>query len=630
MKHSNKQQAHISSPAIWLLFLFVLLIPYSTINAQGITTNTQNITTNTQSITTANTTPKSEQELITINMRQADIVAVIQWMAEQTNKKIIIDPRVKGRVSILANVPMSVEDAYHVFLSMLEVYGYATTESGGIVRIIPSAAAKSSPASIIENFKENRGSEQALYVYQTQAGNTQKLVSAIKPLVGVAGYINAIPGSDTIIIADAYDNIKRLAALVSQIDENQDTPIQTLALQHASANTVAAVITSLLENSGNKSFTIASDERSNSILMTGDTLIEKRVKQLISQLDKPINNTDNTKVIYLHYIDAKEMLPILTNMAEAVKQENKNHNVQQQAISVAVSETTNAIIVTAPPDILYAMENVIAQIDIRRAQVLVEAILVEVSEELAESLGVEWNTSFSANTGTEAVTNFGLRSTGDASESLLNAGLSLGYYSNGTLRALINALATEVDANILSTPSLMTLDNQEAEILVGSNVPFITGQSLVSSNDQNDPFTTIEREDIGLTLKVTPQVNDTDSVTLDIVQELETITDSVQGASDIVTDKRSIRTKVLVKDGNILVLGGLITEQETELVNKVPVLGDIPLLGELFKTTTTKNLQRNLMVFIHPKIITDDIAGEALSSGKYQRMQELREHYKQP
>ncbi|MGK0442114.1 MAG: general secretion pathway protein D [Pseudohongiellaceae bacterium] len=572
---------------------------------------------------------QTSNELITINMHEAEIVSVIQWIAEQTNKKIIIDPRVKGKVSILANVPMTVDNAYQVFLAMLDVYGYASIETGDILRIVPSAAAKTSPASIINNFNDERGSSQALYVYQIQNSDPQKILTAIKPLVGTHGYANHITNTNKIIIADAYSNIKRLASLINQIDQAEDLSIKTLALEHASATTVAAVINSLLENNGSKTFTIASDERSNSLLMTGDIMIEKRVKQLISQLDRPITNTDNTKVIYLHYIDADELLPILKNMGDTIKQENKYYNVEQQAISIAASKSANALVVTAPPDILYAMEKVIAQIDIRRAQVLVEAIIVEVSEELAQSLGVEWNTSFSASTGVEAATNFGLRqNNANAVESILSSGLALGYYSSGSLRALVNALATEIDANILSTPSLMTLDNQEAEILVGSNVPFITGQTLNNSTSNNEPFTTISRVDIGLTLRVTPQINDKDSVTLDIVQELETISDSVTGAQDLVTNKRSIKTKVLVKNDNILVLGGLITDEETELVNKVPLLGDIPLLGELFKTTTTKKSKRNLMVFIHPKIITDTVSGETLSSGKYQQMQELRESYK--
>ncbi|MCR8921807.1 type II secretion system secretin GspD [Dasania sp. GY-MA-18] len=576
-----------------------------------------------------NSPAANSDQLITLNMREAEIVSVIQWMAEQTQKKIIIDPRVSGKVSILANVPMSLEQAYHVFLAMLNVYGYAAVESGGIVRIIPSAAAKTTAGSVISNFQNNQGSQQALYVYQSQALNSEKLQNALRPLVSSSGHLSAIPGSNKLIIADAYDNIHRLVALIQQLDQDQELQIQTLKLQYASANTVAAVINSLIASDNNSSFTIASDQRSNSILMTGDPLIEKRVKQLIAQLDKPISSTDNTKVIYLHYTDADEMLPILQNMAKALATDNKNHNIQGQTINVAASATTNALIVTAPPDILYAMEKVVAQIDIRRAQVLVEAIIVEVSEDVSQRLGVEWNTSFDAGTGTEAATSFGLKqlniSTGEV---LLSGGLSVGYYSGGSLRALINALASEVDANILSTPSLVTLDNQEAEVLVGSNVPFITGQALTNNNTSDNPFTTIERQDIGLSLKVTPQINNGNTVTLDIVQELETISDSSSAATDIVTNKRSIKTKVQVQNDGILVLGGLISDEQTERVDKVPLLGDLPILGALFTSTSTQTLQRNLMIFIHPKILANDIESEALSGEKYQQMQDLREQYK--
>ena len=472
-----------------------------------------------------------------------------------------------------------------------------------------------------------QGSQQALYVYESHGGDLQKLSAAIRPLVGNAGHITPIPDTNKLIIADAYDNIKRLVQLISQIDTQDNITIKSIALQHASASTVAAVINSLLEKQNQQTFTIASDERSNSLLMTGDAVIERRVRQLVSQLDRPIINTDTTKVIYLHYTDAAELLPILTSMASSIKEENKNHKIQQQAVSVSASDSTNALIITAPPDILYAMEKVVDQLDIKRAQVLVEAIIVEVSEELAQTIGVEWNTSFSAGTGTEAATNFGLRSATNEN-ALISAGLSLGYYSNGSLRALINALATNVDANILSTPSLLTLDNQEAEILVGSNVPFITGQTRGSNNENSDPFTTIEREDIGLTLKVKPQINNSDDITLEIIQELETITDSVDAASDIVTNKRSIKTKVLVKNENILVLGGLITDEDREVVNKVPLLGDVPLLGSLFRSTTTRTSQRNLMIFIHPKIMANEADLELLSSQKYQDLQKLRAQYK--
>tara|TARA_R110000868_G_scaffold364037_5_gene626724 strand:- start:3556 stop:5469 length:1914 start_codon:yes stop_codon:yes gene_type:complete len=612
------KSSSLMNPSYYRLLLFIsffLLCSYGT--AQNAVAE--------NSVQTASPTA-----LITLNMREAEIVSVIQWMAEQTQKKIIIDPRVSGKVSILANVPMSVEQAYHVFLAMLNVYGYAAVESGDIVRIIPSAAAKTTPGSVISNFEKPLGGQQALYVYQSQALDSQKLQNALRPLVSNSGHISAIPGSNKLIIADAYDNIHRLVALIEQIDQDQGVTIQTLKLQHASANTVASVIQSLIENDKGSNFTIASDQRSNSILMTGDPVIEKRVKQLIAQLDRPISSTDNTKVIPLHYTDADEMLPILQNMAKALVTDNKNHNIQGQTINVAASLSTNTLIVTAPPDILYAMEKVIAQIDIRRAQVLVEAIIVEVSEDISQSLGVEWNTSFSAGTGTEAATSFGLKQLNIATgEVLLSGGLSVGYYSGSSLRALVNALATEVDANILSTPTLLTLDNQEAEVLVGSNVPFITGQSLTNKNNGGDPFNTIERQDIGLSLKVTPQINDSNSVTLDIEQVLETLSDSSTTATDLVTNKRSIKTKVQVQNGGILVLGGLISDEQTERVDKVPLLGDLPILGALFTSTTTQTVQRNLMIFIHPKILGNELDSEALSSEKYQQMQNLREQYKQ-
>lgn len=568
-------------------------------------------------------------ELITINIHEAEIISVIQWMAEKTHKKILINPSVKGKVSILANVPMSIDDAYLVFLTMLDVYGFTSTEYNDVVSITTKNDSYRTASHIIKNFNKPLGNQQALFVYETQAIDANKLLPTIKPLVANTGYINVLANSNKLLIADAYDNIKRLASLIKQLDQIDNIQIQTIKLEYASANTVAAVINSLLSSDNNLSFTMTSDERSNSVLMSGDKITEKKVKQLIQHLDRPISTTDNTRVIFLRYSEATEILPILQSMSKAIQQENKNQDIVQQAINIEASSHSNALVITAPPDILQTMEKVIAQIDIRRAQVLVETIIVEINEDLARQLGVEWNTSFNAQTGTEGATQFGLRQTGTlAVENILSAGLSLGYYSGGSLRGLINALATEVGANILSTPSLMTLDNQEAEILVGSNVPIITGQSL--TNNSENPFTTIERQDIGISLKVTPQINDKNSVTLDILQELETLSDSTTSSTDLVTNKRSIKTKVLVENNKILVLGGLISDEEREKVSKVPFLGDIPLLGKLFQSSSKTKVKRNLMVFIHPIIISNDEDGTTLSSAKYQKLKTLKKQFSNP
>lgn len=570
---------------------------------------------------------QAEQELLTINMRDADIGAVIQWIAEQTNKKIVVDPRVKGKVTVLANQAMNAEQAYQVFLTTLDVYGYAASESGGILRIYPAALNKNAPRDLIANFDQLGGGEQIIYIFQARQVSAIKLVELLKPLLPATGHIAAYPESNSLIIADESANVKRLVTMVKQIDQTGDFDIEVIKLNHADARNVVGLVLSLTQSAASPSFSITSDERSNSLLMTGDPATRNRVSQLIKQLDKPITDSGNTRVVYLHYLDAAELLPILRGMATAMAEDNKNAEANS-SISIEASESSNALIMTAPPYILEMMADVIAQVDIRRAQVLVEAIIVEVSKDFSQTLGVEWNTSLNRDDGVEAITNFGLKSADeDGVLSLIGSGLNLGFYRNGSLRALVQAVANENDANILSTPSIMTLDNQEAEILVGSNVPLITGQSTGSSSSTNDPFTTIEREDIGLSLKITPQINSGDAITLDVLQEIETISETSANTNDIVTNKRSIKTKVIVEDDNILVLGGLISDDVQQIVSKVPILGDMPLLGALFRTTTDKVIKKNLMVFIHPVILDSDEVAIELSQKNYNLMQDLQKKY---
>ncbi len=571
---------------------------------------------------------EDNSEQLSINMRNADISAVIQWVAEQTNKKIIVDPRVKGNVTILANEAMSVEQAYQVFLAMLDVHGFAAAESGGILRIFPAAQAKTSPKALIEDFNQLEGAEQILYTFKAERVSATKLVELLRPLLPSSGHIAAFPDSNSLLIADEATNVKRLVSMVRRIDETGDLEIETLGLEHAAAATVAGLVQSLIKPGTGLAFSIVSDDRSNSLIMSGDPATRNRVRGLVKQLDKPIHGSGNTRVVYLHYLDAAELVPILRGMSLAMQQDLKKET--DSPISIEPSESANALIMTAPPYLLDEMENVIAQVDIRRAQVLVEAIIVEVSKDFSKNIGVEWNTSFNRNDGAEAVTNFGLRGVNDDGDAtVLGQGLNLGFFRNGNLRAVIQALANESDTNILSTPSILTLDNQEAEILVGSNVPFITGQITGSSSSTTDPFTTIERQDIGLTLKITPQVNEGDSITLDVLQEIESISDATTGARDIVTNKRSIKTKVLVEDEAILVLGGLVSDDVQQLENKVPFLGDIPLVGRLFKSTSNRVVKKNLMVFIHPVIVNSEEIAKRVSGKNYNLMKQLQEKYNQ-
>lgn len=570
-------------------------------------------------IFTAATTSAQSDERLTINMRNADISEVIQWIAEQTGKNIVVDPRVRGNVTVLSNAPMTVAQAYTTFLSLLDVYGFAASEVNGILRIYPAAMAKSSPSQLIRDFTNpQQPGGQVLYVFTAERIPATKLAELIKPLIPPSGYIASLPETNSLLISDEMENVKRLVQLLTQLDRSGDLSIEIMPLQHASASSVAALVLSLLNSDGAYPFAVSSDDRSNSLLLSGDESSKEKIRRLVRQLDRSINNGGNTRVVHLDYIDAAEMLPILRGLSSAMISDGKNIADVDGPVSIESSESSNAIIMTAPPSVLAAMAQVINDIDIKRPQILVEAIIVEVSQTFSKTLGVEWSTAVSNGDGVEAVTDFGIQALAAAAGS----GLSLGFYRNGSLRMLINAIANETGANILSTPSIVTLDNQTAEVLVGSNIPLISGQATASASTDS-PFTTIERRDIGLSLKVTPQVNEGQSITLDIVQEIETISASAQFANDIVTDKRSIKTRVLVESDSILVLGGLISTEISQLTSKVPLLGDLPLLGRLFRSSTDQTIKKNLMVFIHPSIIDTATPAEGPSSEKYRYMKQL-------
>jgi general secretion pathway protein D len=334
-------------------------------------------------------------------------------------------------------------------------------------------------------------------------------------------------------------------------------------------------------------------------------------------------------VVYLHYLKASEVLAVLKGMS--AREEKGKEGAPRAPFAIEASESTNALVISAAPDQMDAMLEIIRKLDIRRAQVLVEAIIAEVSDGVARDLGVEWKTSFDGE-GVEGIQRFsnGQVQVPDSALTAVARGLTLGYFRNGSLRALLQALEVDSKTNILSTPSIVTLDNQEAEILVGSNVPFKTGEATSAGAPTTNPFVTIERQDIGVTLKVTPQINQGDSITLDILQTVETISPSKEEAEDIITDKRSIHTSVMLEDEDILVLGGLSQDNVTESVQKVPVLGDIPVLGMLFRSTSRTVDKRNLMVFVRTRILTDLATAEKETLERYNRIRDLQQKISEP
>lgn len=587
-----------------------------------------------------NDSANNTANLVALNMRDADIHALIQWIAEQTHKQIVIDPRVQGRVSAYADKPMTIAQAYQVFLALLEVYGYSSSETDGILRIYPSALARGSPRAVVEDFNRIDNSAQVAYVLDVKNIAAAALAQIIKPLLSTSGYIAAFDSSNSLIIADNGDNVKRLVELARRLDRGGSLDIDVFKLQHANARDVAQVLSSLIKPTGNAQgagdtnspLSIAADERSNSILLAGEPTSRQRAQQLIAQIDQPMSAAQSSSVVFLHYLSAEEALPILKGVTASAQKEAKEESTKNTAVSIEASKSNNAIVMSGPPDLLDNLRDIITKLDVQHSQVLVEAMIVEVNTDVTDDLGVLWATTnltdLKGSGAVGAVNTLGQLNPFevDASGNIAgpSGGLTLGYYTGGSLQAAIRALSTNSKANILSTPSVLTLENQEAQIIVGSNIPLITGQNTGDSSSTSNPFTTYERKDIGVTLKITPQINANKSVTLDILQEVQTVAPTANtalaGANDIVTNKRSITTKVLVADDKTLVLGGLISNGSEDTESKVPILGDMPLIGSLFRSTHHKNTKQNLLVFIHPVVVDNDATANQISRNQYENM----------
>jgi general secretion pathway protein D len=557
---------------------------------------------------------------LTMNMRDADIRALIQWVADNTGKNIVVHKDVQGKVTVLSPQPVTPDEAYQVFLSVLQVHGYAAIETAQALKIVPKTIATNS------GLPANRSALQDMVVSIIKVNHisAEKLSQSLKPLLSSNALLTPYPQSNSLVIADHHSNIQQIKQLVAQLDDVGNQAIDVIKLQYANAKDVMETLKGLLPKQGKQGdgVSLSLDERSNSILLAATAVKREKIKALIAKLDTPLSGDGNTQVIYLHYVDAEEIAPILKNLAQTMEKEQKAGTM---AISVEASKSSNALVLKAPPAILNSMKRVVEQLDIRRAQVLIESMIVEVGGDVSEDLGVTWlATDLNSNdTGFAGgvVTPGSLGTTGP--------GLSLGYLQGGDIQAAIRALNTNTRANILSTPTIVALDNEQASLLVGQNVPFITGQSTGSSSSTDDPFTTIERQDIGITLDVTPRINQGDSVTLQISQKTEDIVTSgeslkIEGASDIITNKREIITTALIEDDQVLVLGGLISDDEEESVQKVPFLGDLPLVGNLFKSTSKTREKKNLMVFIHPVILKDRHHSDRMSEQRYKFMRELQ------
>ena len=574
------------------------------------------------------------------NYREADIRQIIEAVGEVTGRNFLVDPRVRAQVTLLSYSPMSPDAFYDAFLATLQVHGYAALDSGDIVKIVPDANARQLPGAA-------PGSAGDRFVTQTvtlQNIGAAQLVPILRPLVPQYGHLAAHPTSNILIIADRASNVDRMLNIIARMDQAGDEDIEVIPLENASATEVVRMLTALNQAAaaagGAPAAQIAADDRTNSVLVSGNMNNRLRYRALIAHLDTPNQDGGDTRVRYLDYADAEDLAPKLQTQFSAVGADGAA-SIAAEGISIWSDSGTNALIINAPANVLQDMTSVIDRLDIPRAQVQVDAIIVEVNVDSASTFGVSWIAEGSGSNTPVGLTNFGSTVPGivqlgtaaaggtpDPSALPQGAVLAIGQIrDNGTSwAAVLSALRGDATTNIISTPSIVTLDNEEAEIRVGQEVPFLTGSysNTGSVAGSVNPFQTIQREEVGTSLKITPQIDSGSGVKLTIEQETSSISSGASGAVDLVTNNRTITTSVFVEDRQILVLGGLIDDQLRESEQRVPFLGRIPGLGWLFRARTTEKVKTNLMVFIRPTILRDSIQASFETDAKYRYIRDLQ------
>ncbi|MFT5082164.1 MAG: general secretion pathway protein D [Lentisphaeria bacterium] len=595
----------------------------------------------------------------TVQFNDSDILEVIKFVQDATGKTMLIDPRVKGRIKIMSSKPVNKKELFALFRSIMEIHDVTVIEVGDIVRIIPLKDARTSPTEVNRKAKAD-DSEYVTEVIQLKNIDAAKVIPVLRPMVPQHSHLAAYPPSNAVLIIDTEANIARVKDVIEQIDRAALPVTEIVNLKYADAEEMVAVLEKLggpaakKAPSSNQLIMIA-DKRNNAILLSGEEVKRAQAKELIYSLDQPQKQSGNVRVVYLEYADAKEVATVLSKVVQNMSKLSPSGGSKSKSASnkdgatVEADEATNALLITASGDMLNSLLAVVHRLDIRRAQVLVEAIIVELTGTDEGQLGIEWlfaneNDGVFGGSSNGPSTNLGVASglLGNVDGSASTAASRLGGIAGGIagnegellglvglngadkFATILTALKKNGKANILSTPSLLTMDNKEATISVGQSVPFRTGSftSTGSSSSPSNPFTTIQREDVGISLTVTPQVNEGDKVLLDISQEVSSLSEGVAGSADLITNQSTITTQILAQDGQIIVLGGLIKEDVQDGERRVPFLGSIPIIGNFFKFQSTKHTKSNLMVFLRAKIIRSDEVMYGATAEKYRFIQE--------
>ncbi|SMF12029.1 type II secretion system protein D (GspD) [Alteromonadaceae bacterium Bs31] len=590
----------------------------------------------------------AQQPTYTVNFKDSDIHEVIKFVAEVTGKTLVIDPRVKGRVKVISQKPLNERELIELFRSVLEVHDFTIVEVGNVVRVVPLKDARSSPLPVKDNPEFDEG--YVTQVIQLKNIAAAKVLPVLRPLVPQHSHLAAYDPSNAIVVSDTAANIARIREIIEKIDTAALPTTEVIELKYADAESLVATISKLDRGAKNaptsNKLQIVADKRNNAILLSGEDLQRQRAKQLIRRLDRPQTQTGNVRVVYLEYATAKDVATVLSKVVQNMQRMGPggdNKGASTQGATVEADEATNSLLITAQGDTLDSILSVVERLDIRRAQVLVEAIIVEMTLNDTQSIGIEWMFQnapkgiLGASTGAGNAASVASAVFGSADDATTALGAALGSIDGETIGfagdaageefvVLINMLESNSNANILSTPTLLTMDNNEAMISVGQNVPFVTGSfTNTGGNGGSNPFQTIQREDVGITLTVTPHVNEGDKVIMDIQQEISSID---QGAplrsSDLITNQRKVQTQVMASDGEVIVLGGLIRDDIQEGERRVPFLGDIPGIGRLFRSNTNTIIKANLMIFIRPTIVRDDETLDGATAEKYRYIRQLQ------
>jgi len=635
-----------------------------------------------------------------INLRDADLTAFINEVADITGKNFAVDPRVRGNVTVISNKPLNKDEVYDLFLGVLNVNGVVAIPSGNTIKLVPDSNVKNSGIPY-DSRNRLRGDQIVTRVIWLENTNPNDLIPALRPLMPQFAHMAAIAGTNALIVSDRAANIYQLENIIRNLDGTGQNDIEAISLQSSQAEEIITQLEAMSATGASKDFSgarirIIADNRTNRILVKGDPETRKRIRHMIEMLDVPsADRLGGLKVFRLKYASAKNLSEILQGLVtgQAVSSSNSNNNssnssnpinnlmgnnqnsssntsgsngssistpsinlngnsnnnnqnsissFSQNGVSIIADNAQNSLVVKADPQLMREIESAIQQLDVRRQQVLIEAAIIEVSGKDADQLGVQWALGdINSGIGLINFTNAGssLASlaagylTGGASGlgSAIGAGssIALGKYKEGAdgsrqlYGALIQALKENTASNLLSTPSIVTMDNEEAYIVVGQNVPFVTGSVTTNSTGIN-PYTTVERKDVGVTLKVIPHIGENGTVRLEIEQEVSNVQASKGQAADLITNKRAIKTAVLAEHGQTVVLGGLVSDDVEFNRQGIPGLSSIPYLGRLFRSDTRSNVKRNLLVFIHPTIVGDANDVRRLSQQRYNQLYSLQ------